>query len=482
MASVCDDGNGRRRVLFFDHNRKRRTLYLGKLAGWKAETIANRVEAIISSRITGEAPTGELSRWVAELPDALRAKLERLEVLPKRPSEKLGPFLRHYIAEREASTKASTRAKWGTVLGYLVDHFGEDRPLRNISAGDADSWRLALLRKGLAENTVRKASGIAKQWFKAAQRAKLIEENPFADLKAAIQTNTERFHFVDRETAERVLDACPDAEWRLLFALGRYGGLRMPSEIRELRWSDIHWDQGRFTVRASKTEHHDDGGVRVVPIFPELLPYLEDAFELAEPGETYCIRRYRACRNLGTQLRRIVQRAGLTPWPKLWQNLRSTRQTELGEAWPIQVVTAWIGNSPAVARKHYLQVTEDHFRRAATPAGEGSAESSAPTPRNGWKRTEPPSGGSARNFRSVPHFADELQTVAGQEDGPYWTATPPRIPEDSGHSEQGSAQSSALGSAAASDPLLAELLKQWPRLTLEDRERIAELLHHGGMR
>jgi len=127
-------------------------------------------------------------------------------------------------------------------------------------------------------------------------------------------------------------------------------------------------------------------------------------------------------------------------------------------------------------------VTEDHYRRAATPAGESGAQSGAHPACNGWKRTEPPSGGSARNFRSVPHFADELQTVAGQEDGPYWTATPPRIPEDSGHSEQGSAQSSALGSAAASDPLLAELLKQWPRLTLEDRERIAVLLHHGGMR
>jgi len=32
------------------------------------------------------------------------------------------------------------------------------------------------------------------------------------------------------------------------------------------------------------------------------------------------------------------------------------------------VVCAWIGNSQAVARKHYLQVTEEHFERAYEPA------------------------------------------------------------------------------------------------------------------
>ena len=61
---------------------------------------------------------------------------------------------------------------------------------------------------------------------------------------------------------------------------------------------------------------------------------------------------------------RIIERAGLEPWPKLFQNLRSTRETELAEQFPIHVVCAWIGNSRAVAAKHYLQTTEEHFRKA----------------------------------------------------------------------------------------------------------------------
>jgi hypothetical protein len=33
-------------------------------------------------------------------------------------------------------------------------------------------------------------------------------------------------------------------------------------------------------------------------------------------------------------MERIIKRAGLKPWPKLFQNLRSTRETELAEDFP----------------------------------------------------------------------------------------------------------------------------------------------------
>jgi hypothetical protein len=89
-------------------------------------------------------------------------------------------------------------------------------------------------------------------------------------------------------------------------------------------------------------------------------------YEQADPGSEYIITRYRQpnC-NLRTQLQRIIQRAGLKPWPKLFHNLRATRETELAERFPIHVVCAWIGNSERIAQRHYLQVTDDHFAQAA---------------------------------------------------------------------------------------------------------------------
>jgi len=200
----------------------------------------------------------------------------------------------------------------------------------------------------------------------AAVRKDLIAKSPFADCKAGHQSNPARPHFITQADAAALLASCPDAEWRLIVALCRYGGLRCPSELLTLTWPDVDWERGRFRVHAPKAEHHKDGGERWVPIFPELRRYLEDAFELAEPGCMYVITRYRdSNQNLRTQLGRIIRRAGLTPWPRPFHNLRASRQTELVERFPVHCVCAWLGNTAAVAAEHYLQGTEAHYRQAA---------------------------------------------------------------------------------------------------------------------
>src|SRR5205823_833180 len=80
-------------------------------------------------------------------------------------------------------------------------------------------------------------------------------------------------------------------------------------------------------------------------------------------------------KNLRTQLQRIIRRAGLKPWPKLFHNLRASRETELMADHPIHVVCAWIGNSALIAKKHYLQVTDDDYTKAT--AQRGAAKSAA---------------------------------------------------------------------------------------------------------
>ena len=51
----------------------------------------------------------------------------------------------------------------------------------------------------------------------------------------------------------------------------------------------MDWAKNRFWVPSPKTEHHDGHEGRWVPIFPELLPHLEEGFDLAEPGTVYVI-------------------------------------------------------------------------------------------------------------------------------------------------------------------------------------------------
>ncbi len=195
----------------------------------------------------------------------------------------------------------------------------------------------------------------------------IIDRNPLAKLRSSVVGNRDRDFFVTREMAEKVLDVCPDAQWRLLFTLSRFGGLRCPSEHLALRLDAVDWDAQRIRVPSPKTEHHNGRAFRIIPLFPELQSYLEEVWHQAGPGEAYFITRYRdSTQNLRTQLSKIIKRAGLKQWPKLWQNLRASRQTELEEYFPSHVVCQWIGNSQQVAREHYLQVTDSHYKRAAS--------------------------------------------------------------------------------------------------------------------
>jgi len=371
MASIARDPHGRKRILFVGPDGNRKVIRLGKCNVKQAESFRQKVEAVISARRMRSSLDNETSAWVADLPDEMHGKLAavglvtRRAAAPAQSSLTLGPFLSEYTQSR-SDVKPGTQTVFGRCVKHLLAFFGPDKLLADLSAGDADAWRLYLVKYGLAENTIRRTCGIARQFFRSAMRRKLISENPFAELKVSVQGNKTREYFLSRQDAERVLEACPDTQWRLLFTLARFGGLRTPSEILLLRWADVDWDKGRMLVHSPKTEHHPGGESRLVPIFPELYPHLLAAYEQAEPGTEYVVIRYRKTGlNLRTQLMRILAKAGLQPWPKLWQNLRSTRQTELSNDWPEYIVCSWLGNSKVVAREHYLQVTDEHFRQAA---------------------------------------------------------------------------------------------------------------------
>ncbi len=230
--------------------------------------------------------------------------------------------------------KPNTVTTYEQTRRVLVEHFGAATPLADVGPAEAEKWRQWQKGLGLADSTVARRVKSARQMFRVAVRWKLLSENPFADVRAGSMANKARQHFIDRDVAQRVIDACPDAEWRLLFALSRYGGLRCPSEHLALTWVDVDWERGRVRVPSCKTKHLAGGDHRFIPLFPELVPYLRDSMELAEPRAVHVITRYR--------------RANQT-----------------------HVVCAWLGNREIVARAHYLQVRDAHFDQASGKSDQG---------------------------------------------------------------------------------------------------------------
>ena len=123
-----------------------------------------------------------------------------------------------------------------------------------------------------------------------------------------------------------------------------------------------------------------------MPIFDELLAPLEEVYDRAEDGAKYVITRYRDPGvNLRTPLQKIIKRAGLTHWPKLFQNIRATRATELAREHQGYVVASWCGHSEKIAQKHYWQVTDSDRSLWASWTGMGPRSRVYDSCETGWQ-------------------------------------------------------------------------------------------------
>lgn len=370
MASICDDNNGRRRILFVAPDQSRKTIRLGKIDRKSAESICRHVEHLLASKINGQPVPRTTADWLNEIGLALKQKIAAVGLIESASAvPTVETWCTDYIAKRtDLAPRSIARLEFAARL--LVEHFGTARRLDTVNVGDAEGYSRWLARTRAA-NTVRRQVGWAKQFFGAAVKHELLNRNPFVGLAANTRPDRTRDHFVTRDEATKIIDACPDAEWRLIVSLCRYAGLRCPTEVLELRWNDVLWDQNRMNVPNVKTSRSTGQSFRTIPLFPEVRECLEDAFELAPEGAAHVVTRYRdANANLRTQLARIARRAGVAMWDKPFVNMRASCATELAQEYPEYVVTAWLGHSRAVAEAHYWQVTEDHFKKAAQKAAQ----------------------------------------------------------------------------------------------------------------
>lgn len=390
MASLETDKSGNKtiRVLCADGRRKR--IPLGKIALKLARTIRTQINELESHRAAAVALPVALARWTNEISDDLHAQIVETGLLQPRAKTAtihLGAACDAFLAKR-GDIKGGSRQQIEYALKDLRTYFGDDRSLDSITPGCADDFaRYLKSKEQLATATISRRLVTCRSLFADAVKRKCISENPFADIKGGSQANSSRQRFIDRQTIGRIMEACPDAEWRLLVALARFGGVRVPSEAVGLRWSDIDWARNRVRIASPKTEHHVGHESREIPLFPELLTPLMERQELAEDGSEFIFDRLRRdaaksdtgwkAVNLRTQFTRIIKRAGLKPWPRLWVNLRSSCSTELAERFPGHVVSRWLGHSNEVSVEHYRQVTEEHFRLAAETTSKAMENSRA---------------------------------------------------------------------------------------------------------
>ena len=365
MASVSKDSKGYR-VRFVMPDGTNKTIRLSGFNKSKSEDIARHIQELIAAKAAGSAIDRRTANWLADIGQNVHDKLSAAGLIEQRASSMLTEFMLEFIADGKTAdgrtAAENTVRKWKQAQQVLNEFFG-NRNLREITHDDAVKFRRWLDTQSRSENGKRIHVCVAKTFFNSAKRRKLVDENPFEFQKSSCVLDRSRDFFLTRANATKIIDACPDNQWRLIFSLWRFAALRK-MEIFQLRWEHVLWDQGRMLVTIPKTKHHEGKGSRFVPI-GDILPWLEKAFDEAPEGSQRVITRFTETNvNLAKPFEKIIEAAGLTVWPKLIQNLRASCETDWLDAGnPAHVVARWVGHSVKVQNNHYAQVDDHHFEQ-----------------------------------------------------------------------------------------------------------------------
>ena len=379
MASVSTQKNtGLRRVIFYGLDGRRSAIHVGKIPLASAREIAGQVDHLVIGRKSGTDSRRSTRDWVerirVEWPKLAR-RLEELDLIAVsvRSNPVFTDFVDSLIAGR-SDVKPNTLKIWRQVAEKIRTFFG-NRAIGSLTAKDGNDflrWLNSPVKLGGAGHTGStpgKYITIAKGFLNEAVDAEILAANPFHKIIADRTVDKRRRRFIPAERIEALLKLTDNVELKAIIALSRWGGLRTPSEPFVLRWQHIDWDRRRITVPAIKTK------LRELPLFPELVPYLQSLLSAAgdqtPAGFLFpTLQRYTDA-NLRKQMGRLIRSSGTQVWPKIFHNLRASRQTELEERFPRKTVCEWMGNSETVADKHYLQVLDEHFDRAVI--GEAAA-------------------------------------------------------------------------------------------------------------
>ncbi len=158
MATIACKPNKSIEIRYSDADGERKSLYVGKIAKRMAESIGAKIDHIVSRQILNAEPDRDVTEWLAALPMKLYAKLvahglaapriseEEPPAAPEKQSPTLKDWTDKYVKNHPG--KPATIEQLEITARSLCKHFGTDRRIDAINAGDAEDFRKWLQSKG----------------------------------------------------------------------------------------------------------------------------------------------------------------------------------------------------------------------------------------------------------------------------------------------------------------------------------------------
>ena len=376
----------------------------------RQETAVNSDLRLISAALAMDDP--EFPEAYSEAPAVqkyLLARYNRNEQseIPKDPD---------WLAAYKSTLYNETSKRWADrsmrYLNNLAKYCSGD--IRLTTASQAQEYLNSILSTGRSPGTRNRALAACSRFYKWAIQTRRAKRNPFSGIKLLPENNYDDIVYCTRAEREEIITLAKESGWQdwLAIPVAFYSGMRR-EEICRLLWSDIRFVEGNFIVRKSKT-----GKGRQVPINTDLAQLLEmipekerSGYVVKMPGDTGDplldeVTRPDRLTNMCKSLRKTKEKELMQSWkidkPRLYRSkprsltrdqwnktkieyrrLKKHYQSQVDQrkeilktyleriGWNVfrhtfgsvlaqekiglDKISAWMGNTPEVCRRHYAQ-------------------------------------------------------------------------------------------------------------------------------
>ena len=169
-----------------------------------------------------------------------------------------------------ATERSQSTATWTKLAIRHLEEVKTPRILKDVNPNLIQKVKDTMLVNGLGEQNVNRCVQALKTAMHQAEDWQLIPKQDWT-VVSKLKTPKSTITFHTNEEIEKLLAACPSADWQLVILLGADAGLRR-GEMMQLKWEDVDLNNEQIHVRTEGT-----GKYRYIPMTPTFKKALENA-------------------------------------------------------------------------------------------------------------------------------------------------------------------------------------------------------------
>jgi integrase len=344
------------------------------------ELVARSLESLIA-KLRLARPTGSghwrldprLAEDVAAQPPDVRAALTRHRLIPT-------STLHQVFSEASAAIQKTSHASlgtgefWARTQRHVFSAFPSNPDIATLGEAEIAGFRDYLLRlpgksrgSTMSLEVVRKELGYLRRVFDWARDKGLTATNPVGEVRVAKISGAAEHPSSTPADIRRVVESCVNrGDWELALAihLARFQGLRVPSEIADLRFEDIVVVEGPDAERRIRIKDKKRRATRHMPLFGSTVDLLKQLNRLHGPPSDLVLPNLAKRRNLSGAFRRAFGFAGVAPcYPMA---LRNQCSRDLLDSEHRECEHGWLGHTVEVQARFYSDAgrpTDPRLRR-----------------------------------------------------------------------------------------------------------------------